>query len=64
MEVIVNGGARTVVWGSTLASIVVHPRRLQLMRNYSGHPTPVEIQPDDAQALKLPLLPGDQVTWE
>ncbi len=64
MEGIVNGAARTAVWGSTLASVVVHPRRLDTMRKYSGHPTPVEIPPGGPQALRLPLLPGDQARWQ
>ncbi len=64
IEIVVNGAARAVIWGSPVASVVLRPRRLRVMRIYAGRLTPVEIQADDPQALKLPLLPGDQVTWE
>jgi len=64
MEIVVNGAPRSVLWGSFLASVVKQPRRLELLRVYGGRLTPVELDAADPAALRLPLLPGDRVTWE
>jgi hypothetical protein len=64
MEITVNGATATLPLGSSLASVAPHPRRAVVVRNYSGHPTPIEIPPNDIKALQLPLLPGDRVSWE
>jgi hypothetical protein len=64
IEIVVNGGARSVIWGSLLDSVAMNPRKLQLLRLHHGKPTPVEVDPGDPNALRLPLLPGDRVEWE
>lgn len=64
MEIVVNGEARNVIWGSTIASALDHPRNLQLWRNYNGRLTPVKLNSLDDEALKLPLLPGDHITTD
>jgi hypothetical protein len=64
IEISVNGVPRTVLWGSFLSTIAPHPRRVELQRAYRGRLTPVEIDPSDASALRLPLLPGDLIRWE
>ena len=64
MEIVVNGVPRTVLWGSLLANVVENPRRVELLRPYVGHLAPVQIDPNDPNALRLPLLPGDHITWE
>ncbi|MBZ5578390.1 MAG: hypothetical protein LAP40_17635 [Acidobacteriia bacterium] len=64
MEIVVNGAPKTVEWGSVLASVAARPRHLELLRLYGGRLTPVEIDPADSSALRLPLLPGDRVTWD
>ena len=64
MEIVVNGAPRAVAWGSLLASVAARPRHVQLMRVYSGRLTPVEVDPSDPDALRLPLLPGDHITWD
>ncbi len=64
MKIVVNGKPDTLVWGSVLANIVgEHPHRLELKREYAGRLTPVRINIQDAAALRLPLLPGDRITW-
>jgi hypothetical protein len=63
MQIIVNGNPRTVAWGSPLASITDRPRHLKVKRFYAGRLTPIEINLHDPNALRLPLLPGDHVTW-
>ena len=63
MNIVVNGKPRTVFWGSLLASVVDHPRRLELLRLSGGRLLPVEIDSLDSNALRLPLLPGDQIKW-
>ncbi len=65
MKIFVNGRTDTLVWGSLLASVVGdHPQHLELKRLYAGRLTPVQINFHDAGALRLPLLPGDQITWK
>ncbi|MFZ0594016.1 MAG: hypothetical protein WAM39_26400 [Bryobacteraceae bacterium] len=64
MEIVVNGAPRTVMWGSRVGSVAIHPRRVELLRPYAGRPTPVEMDPSDPNAFRLPLLPGDRITWE
>jgi hypothetical protein len=59
----VNGEARTVMWGSTLASVVAHPRLIKMQRLYAGRMRPMQIDPDDPNALRLPLLPNDRIRW-
>jgi hypothetical protein len=63
-KIVVNGLARSVVWGSLLDSVAMQPRVLRLLRLNAGKLTPVEVDAGDANALRLPLLPGDRVEWE
>jgi len=64
MEIFVNGSPRSILWGSLLANVAAQPRRVDLLRKYAGHLAPVKIDATDANALRLPLLPGDHVNWE
>lgn len=64
IEIVVNGTPRTVLWGSTLSSIAPNPKRLELLRLHAGRPTPVRLDIADNNALRLPLLPGDRLTWQ
>ncbi len=68
IEIVVNGAARTVVWGSLLESVATHPKKpegkLGLLRLHDGRLTPVELDANDPKALRLPLLPGDRIEWE
>ncbi|HXE13276.1 MAG TPA: hypothetical protein VN633_14210 [Bryobacteraceae bacterium] len=59
----VNGEARTVMWGSTLASVVAHPRSIKMQRLYAGRMIPLQVDADDPNALRLPLLPNDRIAW-
>ncbi len=64
MKIVVNGRNEMLVWGSLLSSVVGdHPRQLAVKRLFDGRLTPIEINFQDARALQLPLLPGDQITW-
>jgi hypothetical protein len=63
IEVVVNGTARKVVWGSSLGSVAAHPRHVELLRVSNGRLAPVPIDAADPETLRLPLLHGDQVTW-
>ena len=64
IAITVNGVPRTVAWGSSVASVAPHPAHLELLRNYEGRLAPVELTPTDRNALRLPLLPGDQLTFD
>jgi hypothetical protein len=61
--IVVNGTARKVVWGSTLGSVAPHPSRVELLRVSNGRLAPVRIDATDPEALRLPLMHGDQVSW-
>ena len=63
IEIVVNGAQQTVPWGSLLANVAARPRHVELSRLYNGRLSPVEIDPSDPNALRLPLLPGDQINW-
>jgi hypothetical protein len=64
MLVTVNRKDSAIVWGSVLESVTgQHPRTVQLKRRYQGRLVPVQIKHADAAALRLPLLPGDQIKW-
>ena len=63
MKVLVNGQATSVLWRSTLGDIAKHPHHVALRRLYAGHLRPVRLDPNDPQALSLPLLPGDRIMW-
>lgn len=64
IEIVVNGKPRTVLLGSFLSTVAAHPKHVEMLRLHAGRPTPVEIDPSDPNALRLPLLPGDKITWE
>ena len=63
IEIEVNGQPQTTYWGSTLATLTTHPNHLKLKRLNQGQLTPVKIDAKDSKALRLPLLPGDQISW-
>lgn len=64
IEIVVNGAERTVPWGNVLENVATHPRHIEMLRLDAGRLVPVEIDSNDPAALRLPLLPGDRVTWE
>jgi hypothetical protein len=64
IEIVVNGVTRTVAWGNALSSIAASPRHVEMQRLDAGRLVPVEIDSNDPRALRLPLLPGDRITWE
>jgi len=53
-EVRVNGSTSAVLWGSTLKNVVANARHVQLLRLHHGRPIPVEMDPNDPEALRLP----------
>jgi len=64
VRVMVNGEEKHFVWGSPLAAVARSPRHLELVRLTASGLVPVELDPSDANALRLPLLPGDRITWQ
>jgi hypothetical protein len=65
MGIVVNGASLTVLWGSTLESVMSRPpRQVGLHRLNAGRMTVVQLDAQDANALKLPLLPGDRIDWK
>lgn len=65
MRIVVNGKAQMVIWGSSLGAVVTgNPQHLEMKRLYAGRLIPVEINVNDSDAMRLPLLPGDHVAWK
>jgi hypothetical protein len=64
IEIEVNGIPKTVAWGTGLDGVAQHPRRVGMLRLDAGRLVPVEIDGSDPAALRLPLMPGDRLTWE
>ncbi len=62
-DVVANDKPLTVTWGSTIAGVVGAARPVKLWRNYRHRPTPVKLDANDSNALRLPLLPGDVLTF-
>ncbi len=63
IEIVVNGIRRTVLWGDVLAAFAERHQSVKLFRLYKGRLAPVEIDPHDREALRVPLLPGDVLKW-
>ena len=64
MKIIVNGEPQIALWGSVLESVAAHPKHLNVKRLYAGRLRPMKIDSHDRSALRLPLLPGDQIIWD
>lgn len=64
MKIFINRKMQIVGWGSLLESVAAHPQHLDVKRIYAGRLTPIKIDSRDPSALRLPLLPGDQIIWE
>jgi hypothetical protein len=63
IKISVNGKSQNVGWGTMLSSLVPRPRHLAMKRLYKGRLVPIKLNPADPDALRLPLLPGDEITW-
>lgn len=63
MNIVVNKKPQTVIWGTPLSRVVEHATSIQLQRLYKGRLVPVHLDADDPEALSLPLLPDDHLTW-
>lgn len=64
MEIFVNGAPQNVIWDSDVASVVNHPQHIQLLRRYHGRLTEIKLNPHDPKALRIPLMPGDDLNWK
>jgi hypothetical protein len=61
IEIVVNGTPRVALAGSQLSSVAAGAKHVELLRLSGGRLTPVQIDQNDPAALRMPLLPGDQV---
>lgn len=65
MGIAVNGKKKMVDWGTQLIRIAPDTTQaLSLHRRFNSKLTPVEIDPADLNARRLPLLPGDEISWK
>lgn len=64
LKVTVNGKQRSVNWGSVLGNVTGGLRKVELKRRYAGSLVPIAINPLDPGDLRLPLLPGDRISWK
>lgn len=63
MEIVVNGKRQVVLWGSDLAEFAEGHPNVTLFRRYKDGLAPVEMDANDHEALRVPLLPGDVIRW-
>ena len=63
VEVTVNGQLKVYLWGTLLASAVGPAKQVQLTRLLAGKRSAVPIDASDKNALRLPLLPGDEIRY-
>lgn len=63
MEVMVNHAPKTILWGSSLASVVGQRIGFTIHRLHAGRLYPIVMDAADRETLRLPLLPGDSVAW-
>jgi hypothetical protein len=64
IEITVNNLPRMVSWDTRLGTIATSPHHVNLLRISKGRLTPVELDPGDIAALRLPLFPGDRIIWD
>ena len=65
IEIFVNGIPRTVSSGSSLASVITGAHQVDVLRrNDDGHLESLKIDLDNPGAVRLPLAPGDRITWK
>jgi hypothetical protein len=60
IEIVVNGAPRVVLSGSQISSIAPGAHHVEVLRRTDGRIAPLRVDPGN---LRVPLLPGDQVTW-
>lgn len=63
VETTVNGEQKVFVWGTPLSAAVKNATRVRLTRLLAGKRATVPIEAKDANALRLPLLPGDEISF-
>ena len=64
MKIFVNSKPVSILWGTALRNVINgDPQHVYLRRLYAGRLTPLHLNPRDRDELKLPLLPGDHVSW-
>jgi hypothetical protein len=63
-EIKANGKALVVPWGSSVANVVRSAKGVKVSRRFRGKLVPVQMDPLDPAALRLPLWPGDSLTFE
>jgi hypothetical protein len=64
LEIVVNGVPRTVSLGSMLGSVVMGAHHVDVLRrNEDGHWASLKIEPNDPNALRVPLAAGDRIQW-
>lgn len=62
-EILANGKPLAVPWGSTAAGVVGSQRPVKLFRSFRGERVPVVFDSLDPGALRIPLWPGDVLTF-
>lgn len=61
IEVTVNGQLKAYTWATPLSAVAAKARAVKLTRMLDGKPRTIAIDPADMQALRMPMLPGDEI---
>lgn len=63
LEATVNGERKAFLWGAILASAVGNAKVVRLTRVLAGKRAVVPINAADKNALRMPMLPGDEISF-
>ena len=64
MPVVVNGVMQQIAWRTQLFTITRGAKQIELIRRVDGRAKSTPIDPNDGQATRTQLMPGDRVNWD
>jgi hypothetical protein len=62
-QIFVNGKPTFVSWGTSVKGVVGTRPAFEMRRKFGGRSVQVQIDAQDLEALRLPVLPGDRFEW-
>ena len=61
IEVAVNGQPKVYTWATPLSAAAGRARSVKITRMIEGKARTIPVDPADANALRMPMLPGDEI---
>ena len=63
MPIVVNGVTTQIAWRTQLFTLTRGAKQIELIRRTDGRMKSTMIDPNDSQATRTQLMPGDRVNW-